>query len=290
MKILVTGASGFIGRWIIKNWQTAQDEMLPLGGYRDLQAGSRHFGQSLTPVLVQHKPDVVIHCAFQKYDPSGLINYEGSKQWLKECRDAGIVRQIFISSVSASEQPFSNYGKYKLKLEKLSRSLNGISVRLGLVVGDGGVFATMCNLIQSFHFFPLLNRGRTEIFPIHIKQVVEAVEYLVHHYESFQGQTMSLYEDFGINMRLLLREIADKMGAFLIAPAVPYFVMAPMVKASSMVLGKQAPITIDNLKGLSHSKKPEHDSALEVLKIQRIDLEEMIRLGVAANHQPRKPR
>ncbi len=183
-KILVTGASGFIGNHLVRELEKKNNDvicLIPPGenttGLKGLKAkiidGDITQKESLVEAVVGL--DYIFHLAGQlggnNNDLFYRVNFEGTKNLIEICREQKVKleRFLFISSTAAvgpsgkhniyNEEtvcrPVSHYGKSKLMAEQYLGNLNGVFpftiVRLPLVYGpgsNGGLFI----------FFKLLNK------------------------------------------------------------------------------------------------------------------------------------
>jgi nucleoside-diphosphate-sugar epimerase len=65
------------------------------------------------------------------------INVEGSKALFRAAKEAGVRRQFFVSSMAAYPEARSIYGITKWEVEKAGHTLGVVSLRPGLIVGEG---------------------------------------------------------------------------------------------------------------------------------------------------------
>ena len=157
MKIVVTGASGLLGREIYRVLKEQRHQVLGLGFDRA--------GQGLTKVnltdtseivnfLVAERPDLVIHAAAErrpevcKYNPKAAeaLNVH-STGWLAELSNQFKFKLIFISSdyvfngtsapydVCATTNPINQYGRNKVAAEQIVLDHKGIVIRVPILYG-----------------------------------------------------------------------------------------------------------------------------------------------------------
>lgn len=167
MKILVTGASGFIGRHVVAALEAAGETVIGLDIREQSRAGWFVQGDirnadRLCNVVHNLRPDAVIHLAARVgvresvADPSGYLetNVLGSLNVLEACRLNGVQQLVMASTSSvygnaphqvetATPQPLSPYAASKLGMEALAQAyhaLYGMNIavlRLFSVYGEG---------------------------------------------------------------------------------------------------------------------------------------------------------
>jgi nucleoside-diphosphate-sugar epimerase len=166
MRVLVTGASGFVGRMVCAELRSRDHMVAALvrrpgsepAGCRAIE-GDITDSSSLMRAVDQSTPDAVIHLAAEiatQRDPAKIdaVNVEGTRKLVQACTDAGVERFVFCSTVVTGEAhgetlteestlPIGTaYGRSKQRGEDIVREsgLTHAIVRPGHIYGAGGWF------------------------------------------------------------------------------------------------------------------------------------------------------
>jgi len=180
MNILITGATGFIGRHLVSYLITLGYEVTSLcrspghGSTSKTQWANTISIPDITEVNAVHlnNIDTVIHLAGIAHNRRAgaseyhRVNVQGTRQLLDACIEAGVKRIIYLSSIKALAErstlplkttmapaPEDDYGTTKLEAERLliaSDHIETIIVRVPLVYGAGvkGNFARLVKLVD----------------------------------------------------------------------------------------------------------------------------------------------
>jgi nucleoside-diphosphate-sugar epimerase len=167
MKILVTGASGFVGRAVCSELDRREHEVVALvrrpgsepAGTR-AQIGDLTDAASLQEAVPSQNPDAVVHLAAEiasQRDARRIreVNIEGTRRLLEACAAEGSPRFVLASTVVTGEahgellepdKPLpveTPYGESKQEAERLVREsgLDAVIVRPSHVYGAGGWYA-----------------------------------------------------------------------------------------------------------------------------------------------------
>ena len=140
----VTGASGYVGGLIVDEFASRGYRVIELG--RHPRADSSDFrpfvlGEPVPPGTLAGI-DVLVHGAYdltvRTRSDVWNTNVAGTRNLAERAQADGVTKILLISSMSAYEGTRQIYGQAKLACENLVGRTGGISVRLGLVYGQGG--------------------------------------------------------------------------------------------------------------------------------------------------------
>ena len=235
MKVLITGANGFIGSYLVRYFKEQGFEVqalihkayraaLPNVEYRQFDLQS--FGSDIIPKDV----DTVIHTAYIPYSKgsnSDEINISSTKRLLDISRKKKIPNFIFLSSFSAKPDALSHYGQNKWQLQQLFDLERELVLRPGLVLGNGGLFQNMHNMIRNGKTIPMIGGGKQELQTIFIEDLAKAIQSAVEH--NTHG-LHTLAENKAVSMLNFNKEIARLLNKKIFYPSVPYF-------AADMIFG-----------------------------------------------------
>ncbi len=210
--VLVTGATGFIGRHVVAALAAKDAQVVTLARSEARFRGDTHLSVRSGDLLdhaslqgVAAGVDTVLHLAGYAHAESAddgahaelhwRITAEGTRAMLREARAAGVRRFVFVSSVKAAGEggpacidesvrstPASDYGRAKLAAEELVLAAgreSGMQVcvlRLPLVYGpdNKGNIPRMAAAIARGRF-PPLPETRNRRSMVHVEDVVQAL-------------------------------------------------------------------------------------------------------------------
>jgi NADH dehydrogenase len=275
--ILITGASGFLGRHLVKRAR-AQGRAVRALVRRptpdlDLPADSIYQGDVTDPSTLAGAVagvEAVIHAAATTSETapdealSRKTNVEGTRNLIEACRAAGVTRWVQISSLSANPANTSVYGRTKFAAdEEVRRSgLRWTILQPGTIYGPGGrgLFAKMVRMTKSLPLIvPVLGSGKQTMRPIFVDDAADAALACLSH-EATVGQTYALGCRDAITFNDFLRGVLRAQGKRKLLLHVPFWFCFPAARVLGWVL-KNPPVTVDNLVGLKQMKAPEITAA-----------------------------
>ncbi len=274
MKILITGANGFIGRTLVLRLiSESANEVIAATrsiGLSNIPGVQDYCVGDLSSVIDWSLPlqgvDTVVHCAARVHvvsdSKSGQleaylrINTEGTLNLARQAVLAGVKRFVFISSIKVNGEatqigspyhaddqpaPIDPYGISKLEAEKGLRKIEALTgmgvviVRPPLVYGPG-VKANFASMMGWLKSgFPL------PFGMIHNARSIVALENLVDllvtcvNHPAAPGQTFLVSDGEDVSTTELLQRTAQAMGKKAFLLPIPTFVL----KVCAAILGKR---------------------------------------------------
>ncbi|MGL6315414.1 UDP-glucose 4-epimerase family protein [Vibrio sp. WXL103] len=289
MKILLTGASGFIGRKLIERLdksivralgRTSPSELSSSQFFEHELNGSSDYSEALSKV------DVVIHLGARVHvmqdsldNPLALyreVNTAGTINLAKQAALAGVRRFIFISTIKVNGEssivgkPFKesdphafndDYGQSKSEAEKQlvalgeSTGLEVVIIRPTLVYGAGvkANFASLMNLVNRGIPLPFGNISNNKRSLVSVSNLVDLIATCIDH-PNAANQVFLVSDDNDLSTSEMVDYMAASLGKSNFQIPIPQFAL----KLVGKLLGKSD--VIDRLLGslqvdITHTKK-----------------------------------
>jgi NADH dehydrogenase len=300
--ILITGASGFLGRRTV---QLALERGLPVRALvrrptaeLDLPPNCIYQGDVTDPATLSPAVEgatAVIHAAATTSETapdevlSRRTNFEGTRNLLEACRQVGVQRFVHISSLSANSKNTSVYGRTKFAADEEVRrcGLRWTILQPGTIYGPGGrgLFAKMVRMTSGgLPIVPMLGNGKQTMRPIFVDDCVNAALDCIDH-EASVGQTYTLGCSDAITFNDFVRGFLKAQGKRKVLVHVPLWFCFPVARVLGLVL-KKPPVTVDNLVGIKQMKAPAIDAAQRDFGFAPVTFAEGLRRTFEAVHEP----
>ncbi len=246
MKALVTGATGFLGRTLVRRLHGMGWDVTALGrnpkklneledaGIRPLRADIRKKDQVFDALKEQ---EIVFHCAAF---PSPWGNYElfyqanviGTRNVAQACLENKVKRLVYVSTpsiyftynsrmnVKESDplpEPISNYARTKLLAEEeidkgFAHGLAVISIRPRALFGEGDtvIFPRLIRRIKSGGL-PILGDGENIVDLTYIENVVDALSLCAESPVNTLGKKYNISNGEPVKIWKLIERICDEL-------------------------------------------------------------------------------
>ncbi len=269
--IVITGANGFIGRFLI--------EFFSKRGYHVISLIHRAYKAALPGVeyrlfdmdsfagdVIPQNAAAVIHAAYIPYkkgNNSEARNLKATQRLLNIARKKNTGKFVFLSSFSAADDALSHYGKNKYELEQLFDEKRDLVLRPALVTGDGGLYKNLVKIIEGSRIIPLIGGGKQPVQTVKVETLAEVIAAGIE--KNISG-FYDIAEYKAITMRELYEKIAKRNSKRISFFTIPYFLAAPLVFLLENFSAKPL-ITKENLDGLRKMKERDCSALKDVFEI-----------------------
>lgn len=285
MRIFITGANGFLGSSLARCMLDAGHNVsgsVRASPSKDVsvvgvdEIGVVELGRPFDKDLFRQK-DVVIHCAHDFSPNSVLQNVDGTRAIYEAAKDAGVVRQAFLSSYSARRDSPVDYGRIKYQLETFFLAAGQVVIRPGLVIGNGGLFGRNMRRILTSPVTPLPDGGRDRVAIIGFLDFLAATRLII---ESGRPGAYNLFCNELVTLRELTESLnrhAEHLSIYISIPcAWSVFFLNAMQR-----LGIRFPVDVNNLKALKNTQPRIYSSDLKRLLGSETSMDAALSLAVS---------
>lgn len=279
--VLLSGAGGFIAQHAARKFKEAGFRTLGISRRaRPLPSFDAVFKGALTETLTdvfEEEIDAFIHCAYHVGKLDDRINVEGTRLWAEQAEKKGVKQQLFLGSVSARIDSSSSYARSKHELEEWFTSRHQVVFRLGLVVGKGGLFQRMTDLVRSYPVLPLLDGGRRRVYVLGIDDLCEALKFAVVKGTLLSGQSWNLFQSTPVLLRDLLEETKRQLQVSCFFVPVPSGTALFFIRLLENIPLLNLKISSNNIIGLRQNLSREGKSDYARFGLYEVPLKELVK-------------
>jgi len=280
-QVLVTGASGFIGRHLLDYLQQREVRLtamvrqpdalrVPLpDGVRLVQADLTR-PESLDAAVAGQ--DAIVHLAgaadVSRPAINQAVNVDGTRHLLQACARQSVGPRILLFSSHCAERSMQDaYGKSKLACEGVvaESGMPHVIFRPTMIYGEGSKeFQTFVGTIRRLPVVPIIGNGRSLIRPVFLDDVLPAVARALHCPEAL-GQRLVICGPATISFDELVGAVSEAMlGKRRRVLHVP----GRLALVGARLLGwllAHPPITTDQVMGFLQDTVADPSAAIEAL-------------------------
>jgi uncharacterized protein YbjT (DUF2867 family) len=191
MRILITGASGFIGSHVIQALRPQHDIIACVRNpqalrerFPDIEVVTCNFDSELSvedwlPRLlgidaVINAVGIIRETRRQAFD---RLHHQAPCVLFRACEQTGIDKVIQISALGADETAISHYHRSKKAADDCLKqlNLNWAIIKPSLVYGPGGKSTAFFKALSALPLIPIIDNGEQPIQPIHIDDLTATV-------------------------------------------------------------------------------------------------------------------
>jgi 2-alkyl-3-oxoalkanoate reductase len=264
MKILISGASGGLGRELINGFLARGDEIIAMGRNPIIAQSLKQNGVNFIIHDLQKNKlpnlegiDFIIHAAALS-SPWGRwrdfydINFLATKKLYEAAKTAKVKGFVFVSSPSVYAQEFAQLGicehnppaknpmNYYAQTKKLAEEFllsqkneypKTIIIRPRAIIGpnDNVLLPRFLRLIEKGRF-PLFNNGDALIEPTDVRDVVAAIILCVEKSETLHREVFNISGGISMPLREMIIQIAGAMKKEIIFKKINYKIARNIVK------------------------------------------------------------
>ncbi len=306
MKVLVTGATGFVGREIMRELPRAGHEthILTRDGYEDsTQAAEKdlsakiHFGNILNLDSLQRAcqgMDAIIHLVgiISEVGENTFENVHtiGTKNIVNAARQAGVRRFIHMSALGTRPNAAARYHQTKWAAEEFVRSsgLDWTIFRPSIIYGPGDQFVNrFARMARWSPVLPVIGDGQSKFQPIAVADVATCFVKALNEARSI-GQTYDLCGRDVLTFEAVLDTIMEVTGQKRLKLHTPNGLARSQATILEFVYcrlrGKASPLNRDQILMLREDNVGNAQPANELFGLKPISLRD----GIASYLAPRK--
>ncbi|MBE7370093.1 SDR family oxidoreductase [Ramlibacter pallidus] len=223
MRILLTGATGFIGRAVAQALRqrghtvVSAQRRVPAGATDALQVDFAAVPRREWWLPRLRGIDAVVNTVGILREGQGqtfrALHTEAPAELFQACAAAGVGAVVQVSALGADDQARSAYHLSKKAADDVLRSLplRGAIVQPSLVYGAGGTSAALFNQLALAPVLPFPDGGRMQVQPVHVDDVVEGIVRLVEDPPPMVG-TLHFAGPEALPLRGYLADLRTAMG------------------------------------------------------------------------------
>ena len=285
--ILVTGATGFVGRRVVKALVErglkvrAMVHRPGLEHLFDSTLVETCYGDVTNPISLQPAMEgisSVIHLVaiIKEVGVStfATVNYQGSKNVVEATRRGGRREIIYVSAIGAVDDPDYPYLRSKWMAEQavIGSGVPYTILRASIQFGEGDEFInTLAGLVKSLPVVPIVGNGKTQFQPMAVADMANCIALTLEH-TAMRGRTLEIGGPETLSYNQIVDVIARTYGLRRFKARLPLTLMRLIAWAMEKILPPPA-VTQHQLNMLAFDNVAESNSVEKVFEFKPMALE-----------------
>lgn len=263
MKILLAGASGFIGANLARALRTAGHAVVPVSRRDGIDVRRLRTPADWSPLL--DGVDAAINCIGIIGERAGQtfadLHATAPQALFRACAARGVRRVVQVSALGADRSAFSAYHLSKREADDCLRGLDleWFVLRPSLIYGRGGGSAELLLRLARLPMLPVLDGGDQTLYPVHVADVVDTIARCLKH--PAPRQTVDIVGPQAVSFLDWLRRMRAAQG---LPPAPTLRVPYHLALAAAAFAGRLNPIMQTDLVRMLHRGYLADDRALRM--------------------------
>jgi len=290
LRIAITGASGFVGRHLVRvlsgkghnlrlivHRRRPQDDSDPS---IEIVEGDVHNIDSLKKAfagidVVYHLVGLIVETKEQTFEKTVAI---GTAHVVEACLRCGVGRIIYLSAAGTSPSAEAKYHQSKWKAEETVRNsgIDYVIFRPSVIFGEGDGFINMVvRMIEKYPVMPIVGDGKYQFQPVYIKDLasvmVDAPANVKALHRTIEVGGPDRLEYMGILNILKIKLNKKRANIHL-----PFWLMMIIASILERIM-KPAPLTRDQLLMLRSGNICDNSQLLDIFNIKLTGFEDGLR-------------
>ncbi|MFH1559958.1 MAG: NAD(P)H-binding protein [Chloroflexota bacterium] len=289
--ILVTGATGFVGRNVVKALRTRGKEVrcLVRTPARGRAVADYHVEMAYGDVLslsalkeAMRGIDTVVHLVAiireKRNESFDLINRRGTEIVVQAAREEEVRHFVHVSAIGAQNNPVYPYlySKWQGEQAVISSGLTYTIFRPSIQFGEGDEFInTLAGVVKAFPLVPVAGSGKVRLQPISAEEVGAMISLVVDN-PHFSGRTIEIGGPDHLTYDEIVDIIRRTLKARRLKAHLPLSLMKGLIRIMEAVT-PHPPATASQLELLALDNVTDVDSVEKTFKVKPRSLEGNIR-------------